>query len=703
MKLSSRLVIVIIAEARRRERRRECQVQRRLQRTEEAAAADREKERNKERDRYRDRDRSRSSLNEDQREALRARKREEYRRRRSRSSLDSVVGRQSLEILEGKVEVEDLAATADSIGTMTHHCPHCGALKFKGESKGSCCGDGKVSLPLFPRPSPEIMELLLDNNQDGKIFRKNARYINNAVSLTSVAMKEERQVGFNPSVIINGQVYHRAGPLLPNDGEVPRYAQLYVNDPNLETNRRFENMVLPDTTTGPQREVLRRLLRQVQTALHRDNPFVKDFKQILELPQEEFETKKLVISAVQPRGEHARRYNQQINLHEVSIVTNTEKYDLVVHLKGGGLQYVSDMNPKSMPLHFTLLFPYGTPGWDQYTLHADGKGRRTTAREFFAYHLQVRMGDNCNYLHRTGRLFQEWICLAWLNVETQRLNYQRNNQKALRADSYKSIKEAAEERFRQLEPRADQVYPDDHQRPVVGRVILSSSYTGSPRWYNAKFQDAMAIVRAYHKPDLFITMTCNPQWTEITSELEEGQLPQDRPDIVARVFKLKKDQLIHDLVKEGVLGKVVAYMYTIEFQKRGLPHCHILLILKEEDRALTPEVVDKMVVAELPPSPDDTDDPEEKARREKLGTIVLNNMIHGPCGAGSPRPCMKDGRCEKNFPKTFVEETIVDRDNFYATYRRRSPESGGRELRHLNGKMINNSWVVPYSPFLSLR
>ena len=186
MKLSSRLVIVIIAEARRRERRRECQVQRRLQRTEEAAAADREKERNKERDRYRDRDRSRSSLNEDQREALRARKREEYRRRRSRSSLDSVVGRQSLEILEGKVEVEDLAATADSIGTMTHHCPHCGALKFKGESKGSCCGDGKVSLPLFPRPSPEIMELLLDNNQDGKIFRKNARYINNAVSDTNL-------------------------------------------------------------------------------------------------------------------------------------------------------------------------------------------------------------------------------------------------------------------------------------------------------------------------------------------------------------------------------------------------------------------------------------------------------------------------------------------------------------------------------------
>ena len=245
-------------------------------------------------------------------------------------------------------------------------------------------------------------------------------------------------------------------------------------------------------------------------------------------------------------------------------------------------------------------------------------------------------------------------------------------------------------------------------------MILSSSFVGSPRWYNAKFQDGMAIVRKFHKPDLFITMTCNPGWPEISGELLDGQSPQDRPDIVARVFKQKMDQLIDDLTKEKKddqtkekkmeLGQVVGYMYTIEFQKRGLPHCHILLILRQEDRGLTPEAVDSLVVAELPPSPDDTDDPEEKAQREKLLEIVLNCMIHGPCGAGSPRPCCKTGKCDKNFPKPFAEKTIVDRDNFFATYRRRSPEAGGRELRHPHsGKLINNSWVVPYNPFLSLR
>ena len=159
-----------------------------------------------------------------------------------------------------------------------------------------------------------------------------------------------------------------------------------------------------------------------------------------------------------------------------------------------------------------------------------------------------------------------------------------------------------------LAPREDGIYNDDQRAPAIGRKILCSSFQGGPRWYNAKFQDAMAIVREYGKPDLFITMTCNPKWPEIVNELRPGQEPQDRPDIVARVFKDKLDQLMNDLVQGACFGKVVGYLYCVEFQKRGLPHAHILLILANQDRAMTAELVDGMVVAELPPSPDDVDD-----------------------------------------------------------------------------------------------
>ena len=57
---------------------------------------------------------------------------------------------------------------------------------------------------------------------------------------------------------------------------------------------------------------------------------------------------KIVISAkARPTGEHERRYNEQINLQEVSILTNSEPHDLVLQLRGGGLHTISDLNPNN--------------------------------------------------------------------------------------------------------------------------------------------------------------------------------------------------------------------------------------------------------------------------------------------------------------------------------------------------------------------
>ena len=279
------------------------------------------------------------------------------------------------------------------------------------------------------------------------------------------------------------------------------------------------------------------------------------------------------------------------------------------------------------------------------------------------------------------------------------------NQKALRADTYKNLREETERLNKDLAPREDGMFADDNQRPVVGRKILSSSFVGSPRWYNAKFQDGMAICREYHKPDYFITMTCNSKWPEIIEHLKEGQTPQDRPDIVARVFKLKKDQLMQDLKYGGILGKVVAHMHVVEFQKRGLPHIHILIILADCDRALTAESVDSIVVAELPPDPANVADPQKAAEVKRLRDIVVSNMVHGPCGSENPScPCMENGKCSKNYPKEFQKQTSVDTDNNYATYRRRAPEDGGYQfVCPKTNRIVDNRWVVPYCPFLSLR
>ena len=92
------------------------------------------------------------------------------------------------------------------------------------------------------------------------------------------------------------------------------------------------------------------------------------------------------------------------------------------------------------------------------------------------------------------------------------------------------------------------INPEELNLEAVGhRVILPSYFPGSPRQMSERYHDAMAIVQYFHKPDLFITMTCNPKWPEIQENLKPGQDATDRPDLIVRVFELKFQELMDDL------------------------------------------------------------------------------------------------------------------------------------------------------------
>jgi len=174
------------------------------------------------------------------------------------------------------------------------------------------------------------------------------------------------------------------------------------------------------------------------------------------------------------------------------------------------------------------------------------------------------------------------------------------------------------------------------------------------------YQDSMAIVRQYGKPDLFITMTCNPKWEEIISALKPGEIANDRPDLVTHVFFGKLQHLLDELLKKGIFGKVVANIHVIKWQKRGLPHAHILLILHSDHKPRGPDEYDRMVFAELP----------DKDTHPTLFEVVTSCMLHGPCGTINPHcPCMADGVCSKGYPKAFTKHTTNTIDS-YPIYRR---------------------------------
>ena len=80
-----------------------------------------------------------------------------------------------------------------------------------------------------------------------------------------------------------------------------------------------------------------------------------------------------------------------------------------------------------------------------------------------------------------------------------------------------------------------------------------------------RYLDAMALVWRFGKPDIFLTMICNPKWDVRTRELYPRQTPQDHPDLIDRVFRAKLEELKHMLIKKDILGKVRAHVFVVEF------------------------------------------------------------------------------------------------------------------------------------------
>ncbi|XP_021725783.1 uncharacterized protein LOC110692998 [Chenopodium quinoa] len=281
-------------------------------------------------------------------------------------------------------------------------------------------------------------------------------------------------------------------------------------------------------------------------------------------------------------------------------------------------------------------------------------------------------------LLRAGRCLQQYIVDMYVKIENTRLDYFRHNQQTIRADLYQGILDSIES-------------GETNSINVGRRVILPPTFIGGPRDMKRRYLNAMALVQRFGKPDLFLTITCNANWPEIKAELAPGETAQNRPELFARIFRSKLICLKKQIMKKQIFGKVAAMIYVIEFQKRGLPHAHFLIILKPDYKLKTPSDFDHFVSAELPPhsSPD-------------LRKIIVRHMMHGPCGEANPKcACMvakndNSASCKYGYPKQFLEETTNHNDG-YPVYKR---QHTGESVR-IRGSNLDNRWVIPYNPYLS--
>ena len=559
-----------------------------------------------------------------------------------------------------------------------------------------CCKKGDAILDQLRTPPAFLQALFKGVDPRARSFRQNIRAYNSALAFTSVSYTKDTRTDLSRGLHcfqIHGDLFHYQGPLEHGSQETPTFAQLFFYDPDFATGIRLQYRPQLDRT----------ILRGLHDMLTDHNPFIRIYKTARERLAAQPGHFRILLNPqmrlVLQSGADRRRENLPTSTELAGILpdefTDESRRDVLLAVREPGrtgqqLHRVPVTHAAYMPLHYVLLFPYGEYGWhygiELRDAHRVRQRTRFEQRPFYRFRLHTRTRED-SLLFWAGRLFQQYVVDAFVACETTALDWLRKNQDKIRADVYNGL--------------ADTLIREDVSPGNLGRrFILPSSFTGGDRFMQQLFQDSMAIVRYFGKPTFFITFTANPRWPEILRELNPGQQPTDRPDIIARVFRLKIQELLTDL-KNGLFGPYAGHVYTIEYQKRGLPHMHLLLFIAASVKFQTPEQVNEVVCAEIPdPSWDPTG---------KLRTLVTAHMLHGPCGEDNLHaPCMvrefphSPLKCSKRFPKPFTDQTLIHEDGYPEYCRRDSGETFTVRKPGFPGQEVvrDNRWVVPYSPYL---
>ena len=617
------------------------------------------------------------------------------------------------DVSDGKYRDED---GRHHLGKMDKECGYCGALGFEAEIQGTftnpenpdgeklvhfgnlCCCKGRVN-GITDYNLPEELERLYTSDDPMAVhFRNNARTYNNGMAMCSVTAQKgwtsrTHNGKMSSMLTAGGQLFRRVGSMLPAvDGEHPKCVQTYFYGGDEATKWRILNTKkkIPANEKNSYETVFNNL-HDILTGAN--NKYIESFLGVKEYVEEHLQDKvwdvKLSIHANQSPSSliHNGRLNAPtvneiaILLPSNDVLTKNHKRYVTINYRQQGdtdeLQFIPDIHKSYDPLQYPLLFPDGQDGW-----HCD---LEHTCLEHINFQLMKRNGINNPIL--LGRsLGQQYIVDQFAKSEMSRLSYIEFHQKEMRAEVYSGAKDAMK--------------TDGNLGGIGKKVILPSSFMGGDRYMHQQFLDSIALYQRFAHPHLFITMTCNPNWPEIQEQLKPGQTALDQPDLVSRVFNLKKRQLIRDLGSEMIFGQLLARTHSIEFQKRGFPHAHIIIWLNRGDHQtpkLTPDEIDKIICAEIP------DEKLKSGEPNPLHQAVKDFMLHGPCGSDNPNlSCMKDGYCKYGYKKDYQSTTEMSEDA-YPLYQRRAPEQGGNSCfkwRNNREVTFTNADVVPYNKYL---
>ncbi|KAF1860256.1 hypothetical protein Lal_00037594 [Lupinus albus] len=404
-------------------------------------------------------------------------------------------------------------------------CEHCGACMWYQERKRKhrnttspkyelCCGDGRIQLPLLKSPPPTLQHLLFDlKSNDSVNNQNNIRLYNMMFAFTSLGAKIDRSVN-------NG----RGPPTIRIQGQPCHHIGSMLPMPGQLP--KFAQLYIYDTE------------HEIQNRMNgiRDNnvdlQVVMKLTKILDDNNVHAKSFRMASERLRHDGVTNLKWKNKSQVSEVAAlivgdIDSTSQRDIIMETQSGQLKRINELHASYLDFQYLLLFLYGEDGYRHDVCHRD------------------RLSSQGRKRNRvTIVLYQE-------------------KPKKLRVDKYKNLN--------------DTQGIDQSQGSNQGkRVILPSTFVGGRRYMDQLYFDGMAICSSLGFPDLFLTMTGNPNWPEIVRILKPmGLKPHDHPNIISMFFKMKFEELLHDLKKIHVLGKMDIHFIEEEIMETLLTKMYI--------------------------------------------------------------------------------------------------------------------------------
>jgi hypothetical protein len=360
--------------------------------------------------------------------------------------------------------------------------------------------------------------------------------------------------GRGPNIFkISGSICHRMGSLLPQPGNTPKFAELYIYHGGDEIDNRIKALNKDDQIDGG---LDRSIVKGLGDMLNSSNSLVKKFRMAKEILKEN-EFTNISIRIVAPGESDGPQFNLPstdelacLVLGELTLETPSR--DIIIRHRSDTLQRISSLHPAYMALQYPLLFPYAERGFQLGVKYigidtADPKKRKKmTMQDFYCFCSHYKEGQHNPYLC-CGLLSDQAIVDSRACIDEARLHFILLSNNDLRAESLQGL--------------VDAVGAGRMDGTSVGKKnILPSSFTGGRRFMVENFQDAVAISRVHGCPDIFSTFTCNPKWPEIAEALlvEPGQKAHNRADITVRVYHMKLNEYLQSIRTGEAFGPVSA-------------------------------------------------------------------------------------------------------------------------------------------------